>query len=50
MSLANTSRLSEDEAQVILRNTAQSMGLPCVDPIRTGVESIVAALETFDAN
>jgi uncharacterized NAD-dependent epimerase/dehydratase family protein len=45
----NTSRLSEAEAQVILRNTAQSMGLPCVDPIRTGVESIVAALETFDA-
>jgi Domain of unknown function (DUF1611_C) P-loop domain/X-Pro dipeptidyl-peptidase (S15 family) len=45
----NTSRLSEAEAQVILRNTRQSMGLPCVDPIRTGVESIVAALETFDA-
>jgi hypothetical protein len=24
--------------------------LPCVDPVRTGVESIVAALEIFDAN
>ena len=45
----NTSRLSEAEAFVIIENTGQSMGLPCVDPIRTGVESIVAALETVDA-
>jgi uncharacterized NAD-dependent epimerase/dehydratase family protein len=45
----NTSGMSEAEAKVTLRNTAQSMGLPCVDPIRTGVEPIVAALETFDA-
>jgi uncharacterized NAD-dependent epimerase/dehydratase family protein len=45
----NTSRMSEAEAQVTLRDMAQSTGLPCVDPIRTGVESIVAALETVDA-
>jgi uncharacterized NAD-dependent epimerase/dehydratase family protein len=34
----NTSRLSEADAQVILRNTTQSMGLPCVDPIRRGID------------
>jgi uncharacterized NAD-dependent epimerase/dehydratase family protein len=45
----NTSRLSEADAQLILRNTTQSMGLPCVDQIRTDVESIVADLETIDA-
>jgi uncharacterized NAD-dependent epimerase/dehydratase family protein len=45
----NTSRLSETDARVIMNNTALSVGLPCVDPIRTGVQSIVTALETFDA-
>jgi uncharacterized NAD-dependent epimerase/dehydratase family protein len=46
----NTSCLNETDALAILKSTAQSLGLPCVDPIRTGVESIVATLETFDAN
>lgn len=45
----NTSALNEAEADKVLKTTAQLLGLPCVDPIRTGVEPIVAALETFDA-
>jgi uncharacterized NAD-dependent epimerase/dehydratase family protein len=44
----NTSAMSEDEAANILRDTANSSGLPCVDPIRTGVDSIVGVLETLD--
>jgi uncharacterized NAD-dependent epimerase/dehydratase family protein len=43
----NTSSLSPAEAEKILKSTAQSSGLPCVDPIRTGVDPIVAALEKF---
>ena len=46
----NTSSMSEAEASKVLKSTSQSLGLPCVDPIRTGVESIVAALEAFDAH
>jgi len=46
----NTSELSETEAKNVLQSTAQAVGLPCIDPIRTGVDSIVAALETFDAS
>ena len=45
----NTSELSDQEAQRVLRSTAEELGLPCVDPIRTGVEPIVDALEKFDA-
>lgn len=45
----NTSSMSAAEADRILQSTSQSLGLPCVDPIRTGVHSIVAALEDFDA-
>jgi uncharacterized NAD-dependent epimerase/dehydratase family protein len=44
----NTSAMSEDEATTTLRETANSSGLPCVDPIRTGVDSIVGLLEDFD--
>lgn len=46
----NTSALSAPEAESVLRSTGESLGLPCVDPIRTGVAPIVAALEAFDAN
>jgi uncharacterized NAD-dependent epimerase/dehydratase family protein len=46
----NTSRLSEEQAKDTLARTADRMGLPCVDPIRTGVEPLVNALEHFDAN
>jgi uncharacterized NAD-dependent epimerase/dehydratase family protein len=45
----NTASLSEDAAKEVLHNTSRSLGLPCVDPIRTGVDSIVEALEAFDA-
>ena len=41
----NTSGLSETEAIRILKETSDSLNLPCVDPIRTGVEPIIAALE-----
>ncbi len=46
----NTSALSASEAESVLRSTADSTGLPCIDPIRTGVAPIIAALESFDAN
>ena len=45
----NTSALSEREAEQVLHRTAQELGLPCVDPIRTGVEPLVEVLEKFDA-
>jgi uncharacterized NAD-dependent epimerase/dehydratase family protein len=34
----NTSRLGEADARVIMNNTAPSLDLPCVDPIRSDVE------------
>jgi uncharacterized NAD-dependent epimerase/dehydratase family protein len=46
----NTSRLDDVDARRIMHDTSQSLGLPCVDPIRTGVEPIVTALEAFDAH
>jgi D-glutamate N-acetyltransferase len=45
----NTSALNDSEARDILRRTSQSLGLPCVDPIRTSVDPIVDALETLHA-
>ena len=45
----NTSVMNEPEALDLLSRTSQSLGLPCVDPIRTGVDQIVDALETFHA-
>lgn len=45
----NTAALGEAEARAVLEQTQRSTGLPCVDPIRTGVEPIVAQLESFDA-
>jgi uncharacterized NAD-dependent epimerase/dehydratase family protein len=41
----NTSALSEAAAREVLDRTSQTLGLPCVDPIRTGVEPIVAEIE-----
>ena len=46
----NTSSLSAGEAQDVLGHTAERLQLPCVDPIRTGVEPIVRVLEHFDAS
>lgn len=45
----NTSALSEREATDALESTAERLHLPCVDPIRTGVEPLLTALEDFDA-
>jgi D-glutamate N-acetyltransferase len=45
----NTSALNESAARDILSQTSQSLGLPCVDPIRSGVDPIVDALETLHA-
>ena len=45
----NTSAMSELQARDILSRTSQSFGLPCVDPLRTGVDPIVDALETLHA-
>jgi len=46
----NTSAMNEAEATEVLIGTSQSLGLPCVDPIRTGVEPIAAVLESFHAS
>lgn len=44
----NTSSISAAEAEAVLRSTGDRLGLPCVDPIRTGVYPIVDALQEFD--
>ena len=40
----NTEHLSDEVARTYLKETGEAHGLPCVDPIRTGVEPIVAEL------
>lgn len=45
----NTSKLSAAAAATELAATAERLGLPCVDPIRTGVGPIVDALELLHA-
>ena len=40
----NTEHLADGEARQLLAETAKAHGLPCVDPIRTGVEALVATL------
>lgn len=40
----NTSRLDTGDARKLLLATSKRFGLPCVDPLRDGVEPIVAAL------
>jgi len=37
----NTSRLIPEAAAAYLRDTEQALGLPCCDPVRTGVAAIV---------
>lgn len=46
----NTSSLSDLEARRVLASTAQQLNLPCVDPMRTGVDQLVAALEQLYAD
>jgi len=41
----NTQAFSEAEARRILDDTAQRLGLPCVDAVRTGVAALVDGLE-----
>lgn len=41
----NTEHLAEAEALKLINNTAREYGLPCADPIRTGVEPLVAEIE-----
>lgn len=45
----NTSSFSAGQAKGILKSTAERLALPCVDPVRTGVDPIVNTLEHFDA-
>ena len=40
----NTSALAEEEALLEIQSTAQDLGLPTCDPVRTGVSTIVDAL------
>ena len=40
----NTEHLSDEVAHAYLKETGEAHGLPCVDPIRTSVEPIVAEL------
>jgi uncharacterized NAD-dependent epimerase/dehydratase family protein len=40
----NTSVLDAAAAEKVLKQTADEFGLPCVDPVRTGVGAIVDRL------
>jgi uncharacterized NAD-dependent epimerase/dehydratase family protein len=40
----NTSRLSAGDAQAYCRHVTDTLGLPCVDPMRDGVEALVDAM------
>lgn len=40
----NTSRLAAEDAQALMTATSRALGLPCVDPVRTGVAAIVDRL------
>lgn len=44
----NTSSFAVAEAEAVLQHTQHLHGLPCVDPMRTGVSEIVSALQSFD--
>lgn len=41
----NTSSMSDAEAESVLNGLADKHGMPCVDPVRTGVAAIVDILE-----
>ena len=44
----NTSALTEADSREVLAHYAAQTGLPCVDPMRDGVEPIVTYLLTTD--
>lgn len=41
----NTSAMTAKDAEQLLQITSAGFGLPCIDPIRTGAQDIVRALE-----
>jgi uncharacterized NAD-dependent epimerase/dehydratase family protein len=43
----NTSAMKAGDAAAVLESTARELGLPCCDPIRSGVDEIVTQLEKF---
>jgi uncharacterized NAD-dependent epimerase/dehydratase family protein len=46
----NTSKLSDEERSRYLAETSRELGLPCVDPVATGVGPIVdQLLEEFNS-
>ncbi len=45
----NTSGLSAAEADKAIKRTEDSLGLPCADPIRTGMDRIAEAVEKLGA-
>jgi uncharacterized NAD-dependent epimerase/dehydratase family protein len=40
----NTRNLDDEAAEAVLAETAARLGLPCADPVRTGVAAIVDRL------
>lgn len=46
----NTAKMDDSEAIEVMRVMSERLGLPCVDPIRGGVEPIMAVLEKFDGH
>ena len=45
MALAfNTSKMNDAEAEACMKEHSDKFGMPCVDPVRTGVAAIVDAL------
>jgi uncharacterized NAD-dependent epimerase/dehydratase family protein len=45
----NTAAMTANDAEAVLERTSRDLGLPSVDPIRTGVGPIVSRLERFHA-
>jgi uncharacterized NAD-dependent epimerase/dehydratase family protein len=43
----NTSALDALQSDRVLQRTADELGLPCVDPMRGGVEPIVRVLDSI---
>ena len=44
----NTCAMSEVDSGELVESTSQQLGLPCVDPMRNGVDPIVTLLEQLD--
>lgn len=44
----NTAHLDEADARLAVAETAQEVGLPCTDPVRFGVEALIAGLGERD--